>query len=183
MKVNESMLQYSALLLLLCSTCAIANELVVYRCVDKTGRVLYSDIGNEGCRKIDSVVYSDQKPASIKLRRGRDGHFSVSGLVAGVPVRFMVDTGATAVVVPDSVAALGRLSAGKPTMVQTAGGRRLAQRYDGVNIAVGALGPVQATVVSGLSGGGTNDALLGQSFLQNFDMHVIGDEMTLSRRK
>lgn len=144
---------------------------------------MYTDVAKAGCRKVDSMIYADQKPASIKLRRGRDGHFGVTGLVAGVPVRFMVDTGATAVMVPDHVAALGQLSVGKPVVVRTAAGSRLVQRFDDVRIAVGALGAIQATVLSGFNGGGANDALLGQSFLQYFDMHIVGDEMTLSRRK
>lgn len=43
---------------------------------------------------------------TLVIPRGSDGHFHVAGSVNGQPVRFLVDTGASLVVVTDALAAI-----------------------------------------------------------------------------
>jgi aspartyl protease family protein len=177
------LLQRSALLLLLVFSSASAQDLpTVYRCVDKLGRVLYTDDKGDGC-KLVSLLVPEVKLDSIRIKRSRDGHFSVYGTVENVRVKFLIDTGASAVSVSSEAAEAGNLPSGKPIVVETAAGMRSGRKIEGVAISIGGLAPIQTTVTSGLRGGSPEDALLGQSFLRHFDMRVIGDEMTLVRRK
>ena len=50
----------------------------------------------------------------LVIPKSRDGHFYATGSVGGQPVRFLVDTGATLVVVSETFASAAGLAAGKP---------------------------------------------------------------------
>lgn len=115
----------------------------------------------------------------LTIPRARDGHFYASGTVNGHPVRFLVDTGATTVVVSEAVAQAAGLNGGQPTVFRTANGD-LAGRVVG-NVQVG-VGPVEVDglrVGVGLVGGDSDKALLGQNFLSRFNITLSGHEMVL----
>lgn len=115
----------------------------------------------------------------LTIPRSRDGHFYASGTVNGLPVRFLVDTGATTVVVSEALAQAAGLRGGQATVFRTANGD-LPGRVVG-NVQVG-VGPVQVNglrVGVGLVGGNSDKALLGQNFLSRFDITLSGDEMVL----
>ena len=115
----------------------------------------------------------------LTIPRARDGHFYASGTVNGHPVRFLVDTGATTVVVSEAVAQAAGLTGGQPTVFRTANGD-MAGRLVG-NVQVG-VGPVQVSglrVGVGLVGGDSDKALLGQNFLSRFNITLSGEEMVL----
>lgn len=115
----------------------------------------------------------------LSILRARDGHFYANGTVNGHPVRFLVDTGATTVVVSEAVAQAAGLSGGQATVFRTANGN-LPGRVVG-NVQVG-VGPVQVSglrVGVGLVGGDSDRALLGQNFLSRFNITLSGDEMVL----
>lgn len=118
----------------------------------------------------------------LTIPRARDGHFYAMGTVNGHPVQFLVDTGATLVVVSEALARSAGLSGGQSTVFRTANGD-LAGRVVG-HVAVG-VGPVQVDglrVGVGLVGGDSNKALLGQNFLSRFSVTLSGDEMVLRNR-
>lgn len=115
----------------------------------------------------------------LSILRARDGHFYANGTVNGHPVRFLVDTGATTVVVSEAVAQAAGLSGGQATVFRTANGN-LPGRVVG-NVQVG-VGPVQVSglrVGVGLVGGDSDRALLGQNFLSRFNITLSGGEMVL----
>lgn len=58
----------------------------------------------------------------IELRRGPDGHFHWPGEVNGVPVDFLVDTGATRTALPESLARRAGLQPEGRVQSATAGG-------------------------------------------------------------
>jgi len=111
------------------------------------------------------------------------GHFYAQGMVNGVPVRFVVDTGATLVSLPQSDA--DRLGIDYRT------GRRGASRtangvvpvylvkLDSVKVGGIELHNVDALVHEG---GGLDQALLGMSFLNRLEMQREGATMTLIQR-
>ena len=73
-------------------------------------------------------VYMKPKEATITaegdlvIPRHRDGHFYVEGKLHGKPILFMVDTGATSVVVSEAFARAAGLPQGEPTTFMTANG-------------------------------------------------------------
>jgi aspartyl protease family protein len=120
---------------------------------------------------------------TIDLRRASDGHFHATLLVNGERVRFMVDTGASDVVLsrrdaasvgidPDSLAYLGTARTANGT-VQTAT----------VRLGVVKFGELTDTNVrASVTRGGLDSSLLGMSYLDRFSsIQINGDTMRLTR--
>ena len=130
--------------------------------------------------------YSSQAAAderqSVVLAADSQGHFLAQGSINGGAVRFIVDTGATSVVLPAVDA--GRLGLdyrkGRRGIVQTANGPAPAWRVklDRVRLGGIELHNVDAIVLEQ----GLDIALLGMSFLNRVEMRRDGESMTLRRR-
>lgn len=120
--------------------------------------------------------------ASVTLAADSRGHFIADGAVNGVPVRFLVDTGATVIALPAADAqrlGIDYLKGGRGT-VQTASGPAVAYR---VKFDVVRLGPIELTGVEGVVlEQGLDIALLGMSFLNRVEMRREGQIMMLIRR-
>jgi aspartyl protease family protein len=120
--------------------------------------------------------------AAVVLPADGRGHFFAEGQVNGLPLRFLVDTGASMVVLPAADAR--RLGIDYPhapkTRVQTAGGIIVAYlvTLDRVKVGNIDLNAVDGLVVEE----GPAVALLGMSFLNRVEMQRNGDSMTLIRR-
>lgn len=116
------------------------------------------------------------------LAAGPGGHFIVEGQVNGGAVRFLVDTGATAVALPAPDAR--RLGIdylkGRRGITQTASGPAPAYlvRLDSVRVGAIELHEVDAIVIEQ----GLGIALLGMSFLNRVEMKREGQTLTLTRR-
>lgn len=120
---------------------------------------------------------------SLEVPRGFDGHYHVTLGINGEPISFVVDTGASDIVLsqqdarrvgidPDSLAYLGR--------AQTANGTvPLAQ----VSLDEVSLGEeIERGVPASVNGGEMNGSLLGMSYLSRFGRISIEDEtLTLTR--
>jgi aspartyl protease family protein len=118
----------------------------------------------------------------VTLAAGAGGHFIAEGQVNGGAIRFLVDTGATAVSIPASEAErLGiDYRKGRRGTTQTAGGPAAAYAVTLATVRVGGieLQNVEAIVIEQ----GLTVALLGNSFLNRMDMRREGQTMTLTRR-
>lgn len=119
---------------------------------------------------------------SVTLAAGAGGHFSADGQINGGAIRFLVDTGATAVSIPASDASrLGiDYRSGRRTSTQTATGPTAAYVVTLNSVRVGGveLQNVEAIVIEQ----GLSVALLGNTFLNRMDMRRDGDRMTLVKR-
>ena len=120
---------------------------------------------------------------SAVLTADVQGHFTTDGQVNGMPIRFVVDTGATLISLPASEAR--RLSLdyrkGQKAMMGTANGNTPGYlvKLDTVRIGSVTLHGVDAVVIDGA---GLTSPLLGMSFLNRMNMKREGDIMTLTRR-
>lgn len=116
----------------------------------------------------------------LRIPVARDGHFYLEGAVNGVPVRFLVDTGASYVTVDAALARGAGLPVGTPAVFSTAAGP-----VEGA-IARSRLVRAACLEVSGLSvavNPGLGDvALLGQNFLRQFEVTQTRSELLLRRR-
>jgi aspartyl protease family protein len=115
----------------------------------------------------------------LVIPRHRDGHFYVDGTVNGKPLRFMIDTGATSVVVSEAFAQDAGLPRGEPTTFHTANGTLAGRTVRGLAVTAGPLSVSAASVGVGLVGGKGDVGLLGQSFLSKFDVSMTREEMVL----
>ena len=116
---------------------------------------------------------------TLVIPRGSDGHFRVAGSVNGQPVVFMVDTGASLVVVTDALAQRAGLEGGQVTQFQTANGVRRGRVVKAQSVAVRSFAVSGLSVGVGYTGENAEDALLGQNFLQHFEVQLLRDRMVL----
>lgn len=119
---------------------------------------------------------------SLVIPRHNDGHFRVAGTVNGVPVNFMVDTGASLIAVTDAVAKKAGLTGGVPTTFRTANGNREGRVSASQSVTVRNLEVAGLRVGTGYTGESEDDALLGQNFLRQFDVEIKRDSMVLNPR-
>ncbi|MGB1111252.1 MAG: retropepsin-like aspartic protease family protein [Gammaproteobacteria bacterium] len=124
---------------------------------------------------------STEDGQAIHLERNRYGHYVASGTINDVPVVFLLDTGATHVSVPATIAERIGLRAGRAQRVNTANGS--IQVYSTILDSV-RLGPLELRDVRGginphMEG---NEVLLGMSFLKHLNWSQCGGILTLSQR-
>lgn len=130
------------------------------------------------------AVGASQGDASGKVVLTADvrGHFFTTGNVNGTSVRFMVDTGASAIALsPSDARRIGiDVSRGERSMASTANGVAPYTRVvlDTVRIGDITLHNVEAAVIQTEMPA----ALLGMSFLNRMEMQRDGSTMTLKRR-
>lgn len=119
---------------------------------------------------------------SATLAAGPGGHFVTQGAINGGAVRFVVDTGATLIALPASVAKQLGLDyrKGAAATAQTAAGPTPAYlvKLDTVRVGGIELNNVDGVVIEQ----GLEVTLLGMTFLNRVEMRRDGDTMTLTRR-
>ena len=119
---------------------------------------------------------------SVTLSAGAGGHFMADGQINGAPIRFMVDTGASAIAIPASDAVRLRIDykKGRRGTTQTAAGPAevFLVRLDSVRVGDIEVQNVEAVVIER----GLDITLLGNSFLNRMEMRREGQTMTLVRR-
>jgi aspartyl protease family protein len=120
---------------------------------------------------------------TLALRRAPDGHFYATAEVNGAPVRFMVDTGASDLVLTEADArAAGfdteRLNYVIPTI--TANGRTMSAPVRLQTVALGGL--VDSAVPASVSGGELDQSLLGMRYLERFSSIRFEGNMLYLRR-
>ncbi|SDX49212.1 aspartyl protease family protein [Thiocapsa roseopersicina] len=114
----------------------------------------------------------------VRLERNRAGHYVAGGRINGEPVRFLIDTGATDVALPLSLAERLSLPLRPGGMSKTANGmvRTWTTRLDTVDLGGLVAHNVRATVLPNMPG---DDVLLGMSYLRHLEMVQRGGVLTL----
>ena len=131
-------------------------------------------------------TYSTSAPGadrqSVTMSAGAGGHFMIDGQINGGAIRFLVDTGASAVAIPASEARRLRIDyrKGARGTTQTAGGPTpvYVVRLDSIRIGGIELRNIDAVVIEK----GLEISLLGNTFLNRMEMRREGQTMTLTRR-
>jgi aspartyl protease family protein len=128
---------------------------------------------------VDFTLVSGQP--GMAIRRAGDGLFYCNGWVNGVPVRFLVDTGATTVVLtPADAARVGVMpeAAAFRHSASTAGGPVAMARIRLAQLAAGSA--ERRDIEAAIAGSGLGVSLLGQSYLSQLaSVRISGDTMVL----
>ena len=137
--------------------------------------------------QLTSQLYPDTAQSiddrTISLRRADDGHFYARVRVNGTEIRFMVDTGATNLVLSKQDARLAGFSLDSLNFVlptNTANGRVYGAGVVLDRVELG--GFIDRDVRAMVNGGQMNASLLGMDYLDRFrSFSVEGDRLLLSR--
>lgn len=114
----------------------------------------------------------------VRLVSNRQGHYLLNGQINGQDVTFLLDTGATFVAIPASVAQRLQLPQGRRFQVNTANGTADSFATTIARLQLGdiELRDVAAGIVPGMGGA---DILLGMSALQQLEFSQQGGELIL----
>ncbi|MDE2388675.1 MAG: retroviral-like aspartic protease family protein [Betaproteobacteria bacterium] len=116
----------------------------------------------------------------IDLQQTRDGHYFSSGTVNGIPVVFMIDTGATTVSVSTEIASRAGIQKCTPQKMATANGKVNACKAVVPEVTFGKfrMHNVEVIVMPNMPA----NALLGMNVLRNFRIEQIDQIMRISSR-
>ena len=104
----------------------------------------------------------------VVIEQDRNGHYEAEGQINGQPVTFLVDTGATDVALPESMARTLGLEFGPRITVMTAAGPSGAWMTRLDEVSVGGL--QRRNVRASITSGEFNGILLGMSFLKHYSL-------------
>ncbi len=127
-------------------------------------------------------MQDDKGRAEVTLIRSENGHFEASAGVNGKPIRFLVDTGASAIVMTASDAELVGIDVNNlafTIITQTANGQGRSARAKIQSLYLGGIERNNLTVMIAQPGR-LNQSLLGQQFLESLSSYEKrGDRLTL----
>lgn len=131
----------------------------------------------ENPNKVVSSVHGEDY-IEVQLAGNGKGHFVADGQINGQPVHFLLDTGATDVAIPESLATRLGLERGAPVTLSTANGRAegYRTRLDALQLGDILLRDVRALVVPGLGG---EQVLLGMSALKRLEFTLRSGTLLL----
>ena len=143
---------------------------------------IYRLIGNKAKPILNAqtpVIMESENGNTITIKADPDGYFIFLGKINGIPVKFLYDTGATSIAIPEQFANYIGLSKGKKIMEQTANGQSISYSSKLKTVQVG---NIIIHNVSGLvSPGLENDVvLLGMSFLKHVKIKHENNELILT---
>jgi len=113
----------------------------------------------------------------IVVAAARDGHYYLNGAINGVPVRFMIDTGASYVSVGAAFARTAGLPEGLPGYFSTANGTVEGRVVKNQTVRADVFELSGLTVAVMPAHGG--DGLLGQNFLRHFEVSQVDGTLRL----
>lgn len=114
----------------------------------------------------------------VELTRARDGHFHIDGAIQGVPVRFLIDTGASTVSISQQLATRMGLGCDVATRFNTANGivEGCSSRAESIEFGPFRITNASVAILPDLA----NNALLGMNALRKVRMEQQADTLRLS---
>lgn len=126
---------------------------------------------------------ASSQAASVILYANSSGHYFADGYINGVPLKMLVDTGATTIALNSGDAKYAGIDYknGERSLVQTANGNVVAYEVVINSVKIGGLTLNQVDGMV-LEGGSPSVVLLGMSALNRVDMKRDGVAMTLTKK-
>jgi aspartyl protease family protein len=171
-------------------TNAWSND-TIYKCKNQQGNIIYQ---KSACTENAEAVSSwtsviKEKPAEkepekkvhreLVIKPGANGHYFLDGSVNDKPLTFVIDTGASVVSLPGSLASNAGIDCKDQVVMETANGQTGACTAVISELKFGhfVMKNAPATIVPNLS-----QPLLGMNVLQQFNIKQENDEMHISAR-
>ncbi|MDX8398254.1 MAG: TIGR02281 family clan AA aspartic protease [Mariprofundaceae bacterium] len=181
-------------LLSCCLLFSLQAHAEVYQWKDDSGRTHFSDIAVQGSQKHDMPKLSSIKNPNFNLQRNnnqihytdRNGSMIVQAQVNKVDMEFIVDTGASLVVIPPEIAKQARISTKNAPIItaQTANGAVQTYMVSLAHLQVGQLKQQHVRAAIQKVSPNPRIGLLGMSFLKAYRMSIDHDKhiITLEAR-
>ena len=125
-----------------------------------------------------AMRYDDERIAEVILQQNRRGHYVANGKINGETVTFLLDTGATQISIPQSVAERLQLKEGYPSEVTTANGTITVFSTTLNSVSLGAikLNNMRGHVNPHMEG---EEILLGMNFMRHLEIIQRKGQLTL----
>lgn len=171
--------------------CALPASAAIFKCRNSEGKFLYQekpcDTGTQSVGTVNShsgmgVEMDSNDPSAAKtayyIDQSANGHYLVAGSVNNQPLNFLIDSGASMVAIPGSMANAAGLHCEQLGRVQTANGSAVACKTVINKLTIGkfVLHNVEAIVAPNLS-----QPLLGMNVLSRFNVEQHNGQMSLTR--
>ena len=143
--------------------------------------VLFYLVYNFNAPKFTQTKIVTKKNTEFTVRADRSGHYVFWGEINGRSVKFLYDTGATTVAIPEALASRMKLKKGRKYTTFTANGNSVAYMTILDKVRVGDI--VLTNVIGSISPGFKGDqVLLGMSFLRHLETSQYKGKLTLRVR-
>lgn len=148
-----------------------------------TYRLELSDIGSRVIGEVLPYRATNVSTGEVRLKADRDGHYRVEALVDGKTVRFLIDTGASGVVLtPVDAIRLG-FNARRLRFTQTAETANGTVRSAPIRLNFISVGQIEMTdFQASVNEADMSDSLLGMSFLSRLRSYEVRDGMFIMRQ-
>ena len=125
-----------------------------------------------------ATIINENGSRDITLKQNRQGHYIATGKINNQPVKFLLDTGATNVAIPEHLAKRLRLKKGPAHNTITANGTSISYSTILASISLGdiEMRNVSASISSGMQ---FDEVLLGMSFIKHLKMSQQGKILTI----
>jgi len=152
-------------------------EVIVVMALVLAGVILYGSFTR--WYETPAVKTNAAGSTEIVLKQSKNGHYYASGKINDKPVKFLVDTGATNVAVPEQLYLRLGLAKGEPVTVTTANGIATGFQTRIGKLELGTIRRyyVAADIVPNMYG---DEVLLGMSFLKNLTLTQTDRKLIIS---
>jgi clan AA aspartic protease (TIGR02281 family) len=162
----------------------------IYKCKDSQGSLVYQETAcAQQAQAVSSWAASEQKQNQetdkafngvLVIPQHGNGHYFVEGSINGKPLTFVIDTGASSVVLPRAMAMAAGVYCKDNILMQTANGA--ASACTGIVSKLG-FGPFQIRDVMVMIAPNLSQPLLGMNVLQRYKIDQNDGELRISTKK
>lgn len=189
--MRKNILQLLSVITLTIVSISVCHAAMVYKCKNAQGKLLYQKTPcTENAEAVSSwtpntkvkVVAQEPKKKSTEvliIRQGQGGHYFLNGEINSHTLTFVVDTGATTIALPRTIAASASLFCNDKVLMNTANGLSGGCT---TTISELKLGNFVLTNVTAVIAPNLTEPLLGMNVLQLFNIEQKEGEMRLSDR-
>ena len=125
-----------------------------------------------------NVVKQDSNYNSMSLKQNYYGQYSIDGFVNNVPIKFLIDTGASFILIPKTIALQAKLSCYRQVVADTANGKTtVCETF----IAKLRIGSFSIENIEGAISARDDMPLLGMNALKQFKIEQTNGELRITK--